>query len=252
MEYYSTRNRNNVVSFRTAILQGIAADKGLFMPASIPKLDSNILDNLSTLTLKEIALLIAKNFVQNEIADSELEQIIDESITFETPLVDITDQISVLELFHGPTLAFKDFGARFMARTMQYFMRNDSNELTILVATSGDTGSAVANGFLGVEGINVIVLYPKNKISEIQEKQITTLGENIHPVEIEGNFDDCQRLVKTAFVDPDLQGAIRLSSANSINIGRLIPQSFYYFEGVKQKRILLPLGRFIQEKKEYF
>jgi threonine synthase len=167
MEYYSTQNKSNVVSFRTAILQGIADDKGLFMPASIPQLGTNTIDNLSSLSFKDIAFIISKQFIQNEITDSILEEIIDSSISFETPLVKINDSISILELFHGPTLAFKDFGARFMARTMQYLMRNDEDELTILVATSGDTGSAVANGFLGVEGIKVIVLFPKGKISKV-------------------------------------------------------------------------------------
>ena len=215
-------------------MEGLAKDKGLYLPTEIPLLNKNFIDNLSNLSFQEIAFNIASGFIEDEIKSQDLDKIINNSISFECPLIKLDPKTFVLELFHGPTLAFKDFGARFMARTMEHFIKRESNELTILVATSGDTGSAVANGFLNVEGIKVIVLYPNGKISKIQQKQITTLGNNIISLEIDGTFDDCQRMVKTAFVDSDLNGRIKLSSANSINIGRLIPQSFYYFEGFKQ------------------
>jgi len=234
MKYYSTNNKNEKVSFRSAILKGLADDKGLFMPERIPGLDSNFLKSLEKFNFQEIALKIAEVFVEDEISSGKLEEIISNSISFNAPLKKLSDQLFVLELFHGPTLAFKDFGARFMARTMEHFAQNENRDINILVATSGDTGSAVANGFLEVEGINVVVLFPKDKISKMQEKQITTLGKNITALEINGTFDDCQKLVKTAFVDNELKTRLRLSSANSINIGRLIPQSFYYFESYKQ------------------
>ena len=234
MQYYSTNNKENKVSFKQAILQGLANDKGLFMPEKISRLPETFFKNLSHLSFQEIAFEVAKNFIEDEIPESDLQFIIENSISFEAPIIKLSDDLSILELFHGPTLAFKDFGARFMARTMEYFLKGLNKEITILVATSGDTGSAVANGFLDVEGIKVLVLFPSGKISKIQEKQITTLGNNITAVEVEGTFDDCQRLVKTAFVDENLKSKINLSSANSINIGRLIPQSFYYFESYKQ------------------
>jgi len=234
MKYYSTNNKNNSLTFREAILQGLANDKGLFMPERIKPLSKNFISNVSQINFQEISFEIAKNFVEDEIPENDLKSIIENSISFEAPLVSLNENLSILELFHGPTLAFKDFGARFMARTMEYFLKNSKNEITILVATSGDTGSAVANGFLNVEGINVVVLFPSGKISKIQEKQITTLDNNITAIEVQGTFDDCQRLVKSAFIDEDLKSKINLSSANSINIGRLIPQSFYYFESFKQ------------------
>ena len=234
MQYYSTNNKENKVSFKQAILQGLANDKGLFMPEKISRLPETFFKNLSHLSFQEIAFKVATNFIEDEISENELYFIIENSISFEAPIIKLSDDLSILELFHGPTLAFKDFGARFMARTMEYFLKGLNKEITILVATSGDTGSAVANGFLNVEGIKVLVLFPSGKISKIQEKQITTLGNNITAVEVEGTFDDCQRLVKTAFVDENLKSKINLSSANSINIGRLIPQSFYYFESYKQ------------------
>jgi len=234
MNFYSTNNKNVGVTFRTAIMQGLANDKGLFLPETIPVLENSFIKNLANLSFQEIAFRVAQKFVEDEVSSSELERIINSSISFEAPLVKLSDQLSILELFHGPTLAFKDFGARFMARTMEHFLKNESKEITILVATSGDTGSAVASGFLNVKGINIVVLFPKGKISKIQEKQITTLGNNITAVAIDGTFDDCQRLVKSAFVDDELKPKINLSSANSINIGRLIPQSFYYFESYKQ------------------
>ncbi len=234
MQYYSTNNKNNKVNFREAILQGIANDKGLFMPESINPLSENFISNLTEFNFQEISFQIAKNFVEDEIPGNDLNSIIINSISFEAPLVNLNDNLSILELFHGPTLAFKDFGARFMARTMEYFLKGMNREITILVATSGDTGSAVANSFLNVDGIKVLVLFPSGKISKVQEKQITTLGNNIAAIEVDGTFDDCQRLVKSAFVDDELKNKINLTSANSINIGRLIPQSFYYFESFKQ------------------
>jgi threonine synthase len=234
MNFYSTNNKKESVTFRRAILQGLANDEGLFMPESIPQLEDDFFENLSGLSFQEIAFTIAHKFVEDEIPSTELENIINSSISFEAPLEKLTNSLSILELFHGPTLAFKDFGARFMARTIEHFLQSESKEITILVATSGDTGSAVANGFLNVNGINVVVLFPEGKVSKIQEKQITTLGNNITAVAIDGTFDDCQRLVKKVFVDENIKSIINLSSANSINIGRLIPQSFYYFESFKQ------------------
>jgi threonine synthase len=234
MKYYSTNKISEHVSFKHALLKGLANDKGLFMPEHIPTLSPKFFAELKKYSFQEISFTIAEKFVDNEINKSDLQKIIDSAISFEAPLVNLSKQLNVLELFHGPTLAFKDFGARFMARTMEYFLKTESKEINVLVATSGDTGSAVANGFLGVEGINVIVLFPKGKVSKIQEKQITTLGNNITALEIEGTFDDCQRLVKMAFVDDEIIKKMNLSSANSINIGRLIPQSFYYFEGYKK------------------
>jgi threonine synthase len=234
MKYYSTNNKNESVTFKTALMKGLAEDKGLYMPSEIPSFQKGTLEKLWDFSFEEIAFSIASLFIEEEISPSDLEQIINSSISFKCPLVQLDKNTFVLELFHGPTLAFKDFGARFMARTLEHFMKYESKKLTILVATSGDTGSAVANGFLNVEGIDVVVLYPKNKISKIQQKQITTLGNNINALEIDGTFDDCQRMVKAAFVDSDLKGRKNLSSANSINIGRLIPQSFYYFEAAKQ------------------
>lgn len=233
MNFYSTNNKNIKVTFREALLKGLADDKGLFMPESVPMLKSEFIKNLSQLNFQDIAFEIASNFIDEEINKTILEEIINSSVNFEAPTVRLSDRLSILELFHGPTLAFKDFGARFMARTMEHFLKDEDKEITILVATSGDTGSAVANGFLNVKGINVIVLFPKDKVSKIQEKQITTLDNNITALEVDGTFDDCQSLVKTAFIDPELKNKINLSSANSINIGRLIPQSFYYFESFK-------------------
>ncbi len=234
MQYYSNVNKQNVVSFRDAVLSGLAGDGGLFLPVQIPKLEPKFFADLKSYSFREIAFNVSKKFVENEIDDANLQHIIEKAITFPAPLEQIDDHIFVLELFHGPTLAFKDFGARFMARVMEHFVKNNSQELNILVATSGDTGSAVASGFLGVNGIKVYVLYPSKKISEIQEKQITTLDQNIIAIEVEGTFDDCQEMVKSAFVDKELTGKKNLSSANSINIARLIPQSFYYIEAYKQ------------------
>ena len=251
MQYYSTNNKSLNVSFKQAVLKGLSEDGGLFMPVSIPSLNKNFIENIESKSFQEIALEVAKGFIDGEIKESDLEKIVSEAINFDAPVVRLNDNHFILELFYGPTLAFKDFGARFMARTFSYFNKDNDIELIILVATSGDTGSAVANGFYETEGIKVVILYPSGKISEIQEKQITTLDKNIIAIEIDGTFDDCQKLVKSAFVDKDISERLRLSSANSINIARLIPQSFYYINAYKQikkfgKKIVfcVPSGNF--------
>jgi len=234
MQYYSTNNKNQLVNFKSALLTGLAADGGLCLPEYIPELSKSFLDNLVNYSMQEVAFYISQKFIGDEINEEDLQNIIESSINFPVPLVSLNKNLSVLELFHGPTLAFKDFGARFMARTMEYFLKDEKDDLNILVATSGDTGSAVASGFLGVKGVRVFVLYPSGKVSKIQEQQFTTLGENIQAFEIDGNFDDCQKIVKTAFLDKELISRKKMSSANSINIARLIPQTFYYFEAAKQ------------------
>lgn len=234
MKFFSTNRIDGNVSFRTAVMRGLAEDGGLFMPEFLPKFDQSFFENITDYTFQEIAYKVARLFVGQEIPNSKLKDIIDESINFPANVKILSDNMGILELFYGPTLAFKDFGARFMARVISYFLESENKELNILVATSGDTGSAVANGFYEIPGINVFVLYPSKKISEIQEKQITTLNKNITALEIIGTFDDCQRLVKRAFVDKTLGKEKKLSSANSINIARLIPQTFYYFESYKQ------------------
>ena len=233
MQFYSTNHASDSVSFRSALMKGMPNDKGLYMPEFIPDL-SNIVSQNVFLSLQEISYLIASKFTSTCFSNNQLQNIIEDSITFDAPNKFVCDNTFCLELFHGPTLAFKDFGARFMARCMESFMDSYDKELNILVATSGDTGSAVANGFYNVKGINVIILYPKGKVSTIQEKQLTTLDKNIFALEIEGSFDDCQKLVKKAFLDNELNKKINLSSANSINIGRLIPQTFYYFYSYMQ------------------
>lgn len=216
------------MSFKAAIFKGLPEDNGLFMPETIPQFSDEFLKSLPDLSFLEIAFQSAQLIIEDEIEDSVLRSIVDEAFDFELPLKKLHDNIHVLELFHGPTLAFKDFGARFMARCIGHFLKSDSREINILVATSGDTGSAVAQGFLGVDGIKVTLLYPKGKVSKIQEQQLTTIGQNITALEIDGTFDDCQLMVKTAFLDQELKAKLHLSSANSINIARLLPQSFYY------------------------
>jgi len=234
MKYYSTRDKSKLVDFSTAVMDGLAKDGGLFMPAEIPVLPSSFLKEIEKVSFQEIGFEIAKRFTSDEIPLGVLKSLIESAVNFPAPLFELSKDLSVLELFHGPTLAFKDFGARFMAKTMGYFAHGLGKELNILVATSGDTGSAVAYGFYGVEGINVYLLYPKGKVSMIQEKQLTTLDKNITALEVNGTFDDCQRLVKDAFVDKELNAKLNLSSANSINIARLIPQSFYYANAYRQ------------------
>src|SRR6201996_7110363 len=234
MKFYSTNNVNHQVSFKEAVFNSMPQDRGLYMPASIPKLDDKFLNNLDSYTLPEIAFHVAKNLIGDDIPDADLKTIIYDAINFFAPVVKLEENVYVLELWHGPSLAFKDFGARFMSRVMSYFLEAGEKQLDVLVATSGDTGGAVALGFLGVPNTRVTILYPKGKVSGIQELQLTTNGQNIRAIEIDGTFDDCQALVKQAFTDPELNEKFRLTSANSINIARLIPQTFYYFNAYAQ------------------
>jgi len=234
MKLYSTKNRHQEFTLGEAVLKGLPDDNGLFMPYHFPKLPTKFFQELPKMSFPELSFAVAYALIDGAIPYSELEKIVYGAIDFEAPVVPLNNETHILELFHGPTLAFKDFGARFMARTMSFFNRNEDSELTILVATSGDTGGAVAAGFYDIPGINVIILYPKGKVSHLQEKQLTTLGKNITALEVNGTFDDCQALVKKAFLDKDINNHLRISSANSINIARLIPQSFYYFEAWKQ------------------
>lgn len=229
MKYYSTNKNTPDVSLKEAVVKGLAADNGLFMPERIEKFDPSFFENIDQLSFQEIAFEVALRFFGEDVEHDQLKEIVFDTLQFDCPVVKITDSIYSLELFHGPTLAFKDVGARFMARLLNYFLEKSEKLVNVLVATSGDTGSAVANGFLGVEGIHVHVLYPKGKVSKIQEAQFTTLGKNITALEIDGNFDDCQHLVKTAFLDKELNEKIVLTSANSINVARFLPQAFYYF-----------------------
>lgn len=233
MKLYSTKNKVTTVTLAEAVMKGLPDDNGLFMPTEIPQLSADFINNLDQYSFEQIAFKVAKTLFGEAIPSADLNQIINNSVTFPAPVVALDEEKKVLELWHGPSLAFKDFGARFMSQLMSYFNRKETKELVILVATSGDTGGAVAAGFYKALGIKVVILYPKGKVSHLQEKQLTTLGENITALEIDGTFDDCQALVKQAFLDQDLKH-IRLSSANSINIARLIPQSFYYFEAYKQ------------------
>ncbi|MFN3405756.1 MAG: threonine synthase [Cytophagaceae bacterium] len=229
MQLYSTKNKSQKVSLKEAVFKGLPSDNGLFMPEVIPAMDKTIFERMDNMSFQEIAVEVCKTLIGTDIPESDLKKIVNDAITFDAPLVYIEGNVYVLELFHGPSLAFKDFGARFMARLMSYFLERENKELNILVATSGDTGSAVAQGFYQMPGIKVTILYPSKKVSEIQEKQLTTLGKNITALEIDGTFDDCQRLVKESFLDTELSEKLNLTSANSINISRLIPQSFYYF-----------------------
>ena len=241
MQLYSTNDIKNIVSLKEAILKGLPEDKGLFMPCDIPVLPDSFFNELKSMSFVEIAYAVAQHLFKGIIPESDLSEIISQAINFPAPVVELNDQIKVLELFHGPSLAFKDFGARFMAQMMSYYNKGVNKELVILVATSGDTGGAVAAGFYDTPGIKVVILYPSQKVSLLQEKQLTTLGKNIAAIEVEGTFDDCQALVKTAFLDPSINTTIRLASANSINIARLIPQSFYYFEAYKQLKSTQPV-----------
>lgn len=240
MRYYSTKNPAVLYSLKEAVLKSLPEDNGLFMPECIPRLPGSFFSGMEKSDLTTIACEVSRAFLTGDVPEEEILKIARESLNFPIPLVKLNDDTSVLELFHGPTLAFKDLGARFMARVMSWLNRDETRKLTILVATSGDTGSAVADGFFGVEGIEVIILYPSGKVSPLQEKQLTTHGQNITALEISGSFDDCQSLVKRAFLDLSLREKYRLSSANSINIARLIPQSIYYLEA----------GRQVQDKKK--
>jgi threonine synthase len=239
MKYYSTNHNAPIATLKEAVTKGLAADKGLFMPENIKRLPEYFFDNIDKMSLAEMASVVADAFFGGDVEAETLKQIVNETLSFDIPLVNVSKDIYSLELFHGPTLAFKDVGARFMARLLGYFIRQEGQkEVNVLVATSGDTGSAVANGFLGVPGIKVYVLYPKGKVSLTQEKQFTTLGRNITALEVDGTFDDCQALVKNAFMDKELNEHMTLTSANSINVARFLPQAFYYFYAYAQlKRI---------------
>ncbi|QFZ53532.1 threonine synthase [Oceanihabitans sp. IOP_32] len=234
MNYYSLNKKAPNTSFKEAVIKGLAPDKGLYFPEEIKPLPPSFFDNISTLSHTEIAFEAIKQFVSPDIPEATLKSIVEDTLNFDFPVVPLSDNISTLELFHGPTMAFKDVGARFMARCLGYFNRNNSKEVTVLVATSGDTGGAVAHGFLGVKGVKVVILYPSGKVSDIQEKQLTTLGENITALEVDGTFDDCQAMVKTAFLDENLTSKMQLTSANSINVARWLPQLFYFMFAYKQ------------------
>lgn len=254
MRYYSTNKQAPLASLEEAVVKGLASDKGLFMPMTIRRLPQEFYDEIDSLSFQEIAYRVADAFFGEDVPGEILKEIVYDTLNFDVPLVQVKDNIYSLELFHGPTLAFKDVGGRFMARLLSYFIRKEGRkQVNVLVATSGDTGSAVANGFLGVEGIHVYVLYPKGKVSEIQEKQFTTLGQNITALEVDGTFDDCQALVKAAFMDSELNERLLLTSANSINVARFLPQAFYYFYAYAQLKragraanavICVPSGNF--------
>ncbi len=234
MNYYSLNKQAPNASFKDAVIKGLAPDKGLYFPENITPLHDDFFKNLEHLSHTEIAFEAIKQFISTEIPEDVLKTIIEETLAFNFPVVQLDKQISTLELFHGPTMAFKDVGARFMARCLGYFNQDNTNEVTVLVATSGDTGGAVANGFLGVKGVNVVILYPSGKVSDIQEKQLTTLGKNIKALEVNGTFDDCQAMVKKAFLDESLTSKMQLTSANSINVARWLPQLFYFIFAYKQ------------------
>ena len=252
MHYYSLSNPNETTNFAQAVVNGIAPDRGLYFPSEIPRLPASFFDKIEEMDVHEMALTAIQAFVGDEIPKEELERIVKTTLDFEFPVVAVEDQIGSLELFHGPTLAFKDVGARFMAQCLGYFNKqNSTQKVTVLVATSGDTGGAVANGFLGVEGIEVVILYPKDKVSKVQEQQLTTLGQNITALEVNGVFDDCQDMVKTAFLDSEITNQRTLTSANSINVARWLPQMLYYFLAYRQLKhknkplvVAVPSGNF--------
>lgn len=240
MNYYSTNKQAPLATLHKAVVKGLAEDRGLYMPEHIKHLDKDFFDRIGQLSFQETAYAVADAFFGEDVEADALRKIVYDTLSFDCPVKPVTDNIYSLELFHGPTLAFKDVGARFMARLLQYFIRQDGlhEQVNVLVATSGDTGSAVANGFLGVEGIHVYVLYPKGKVSHIQESQFTTLGQNITAIEVDGTFDDCQALVKSAFMDKELNSSMKLTSANSINVARFLPQAFYYFYAYSQMKAM--------------
>ena len=240
MKYYSTNGKAPIADLHKAVVKGLAEDRGLYMPWRIKPLPKDFFENIDKMSFQEIAYTVADAFFGEDVEADALKKIVYDTLSFDCPVVKVKDQIYTLELFHGPTLAFKDVGARFMARLLQYFIRqeNGKGQVNVLVATSGDTGSAVANGFLGVEGIHVYVLYPKGKVSPIQECQFTTLGQNITAIEVDGVFDDCQALVKNAFMDAELNQHMKLTSANSINVARFLPQAFYYFNAYARMKAL--------------
>ena len=237
MNYYSLNKQSPIVNFKQATIAGQAPDKGLYFPESIPQIEKEFFDNIEQYSNEEIAFKVIKPYVGNCIPDDELKRIVAETVNFNIPLVPINENIFSLELFHGPTLAFKDIGARFMSRCLGYFLKDNDKKVTVLVATSGDTGGAVANGFYNVDGVDVVVLYPSKKVSAVQEAQITTLGKNILALEVDGTFDDCQQMVKQAFTDAELNAQLFLTSANSINVARWLPQQFYYFFAYKQWKL---------------
>jgi threonine synthase len=232
MNYYSLHHKSPKTTFKNAVVQGLAKDRGIYFPDNITTLSKEFIANISEYTNHEIAYEVIKQFVGDEIPTKKLKEIIEKTVSFDFPLVKIDDNIASLELFHGPTMAFKDVGAKFMAQCLEYFNQGNTEEITVLVATSGDTGGAVANGFLGAKGVNVVILYPSGKVSDIQEKQLTTLGQNITALEVDGVFDDCQEMVKTAFLDEEITK--KLTSANSINVARWLPQMFYFFFAYKE------------------
>lgn len=249
MNFYSLNKKAPITNFKNAVIKGIAPDRGLYFPESITPLPKDFFDTIENLSNEEIAYQAIHQFVGDEIPEKELKEILAEVLDFDFPVIDISDTIATLELFHGPTLAFKDVGARFMARCLGYFSKESDDEITVLVATSGDTGGAVANGFLGVKGVKVVILYPSGKVSDIQEKQLTTLGQNITALEVDGTFDDCQTMVKTAFLDSEITDKMQLTSANSINVARWLPQLFYYLFAYKQVKVddivfSIPSGNF--------
>lgn len=232
MNYYSLHHKSPISTFKNAVVQGLAKDRGIYFPDNITQLSKDFIKNISDYTNHEIAYEVIKQFVGDEIPEDKLKDIIEKTVSFDFPLVKVDENIASLELFHGPTMAFKDVGAKFMAQCLEYFNQGNEDEVTVLVATSGDTGGAVANGFLGAKGVNVVILYPSGKVSDIQEKQLTTLGQNITAVEVDGVFDDCQEMVKTAFLDEEITKT--LTSANSINVARWLPQMFYFFFAYKE------------------
>ncbi|MCQ2083587.1 MAG: threonine synthase [Bacteroidaceae bacterium] len=238
MKFYSTNHNSPDVTLRDAVVKGLAPDRGLYMPETIKKLPASFFEGIDSMSFQEMSFEVAKAFFGEDIPEQDLKRIVYDTLAFETPAVKVEENIYSLELFHGPTLAFKDVGARFMARLLGYFNKDEKQLVNVLVATSGDTGSAVANGFLGVPGVHVYVLYPKGKVSPIQECQFTTLGRNITAIEVDGVFDDCQALVKNAFMDAQLNEAMKLTSANSINVARFLPQAFYYFSAYAQMKKL--------------
>ena len=236
MKFYSLNHKAPDVTFDQAVVNGIAPDKGLYFPEDISPLPTSLFEQIENLSNEEIAFRAIQQFVEGVIPDDVLKTILKEVLDFDFPVVKITENIATLELFHGPTMAFKDVGARFMAQCLGYFSRSSNEDVTVLVATSGDTGGAVANGFLGVEGVKVVILYPSGKVSDIQERQLTTLGQNITALQVDGTFDDCQAMVKTAFLDQDLLSEMKLTSANSINVARWLPQLFYFLFAYKQAK----------------
>ena len=250
MKYYSTNGKAPIADLQKAVVKGLAEDRGLYMPERIKQLPKEFFDTIVTKSFQEIAYTVADAFFGEDVEAEALKKIVYDTLSFDCPVVKVKDNIYTLELFHGPTLAFKDVGARFMARLLQYFIRNNQNTqnnlVNVLVATSGDTGSAVANGFLGVDGIHVYVLYPKGKVSKIQESQFTTLGKNITAIEVDGVFDDCQALVKNAFMDAELNAHMKLTSANSINVARFLPQAFYYFNAYARMKEIVKCNHDLQ------